>query len=198
MPSERFHKLKQVKKRTFLRMAYKEFALHSYEGASISRLVSDLKMAKGSIYHYFDDKEDMCNYLIEHAFDQLQLVLSKSCSLPESSLEFDSWYRKFLLVYVKFLCALPSYAFLMRRHKIDHPNHSNDNEELIIDMINQSAHGSVSNERLFFLRYLPLLIFDYLLKSEQIDMKEIIKSGNVINVSSDKLLYLCEAFLTRE
>ena len=65
-------------------------------------------------------------------------------------------------------------------------------------MIRQSANGTLSKERFYLLRSLPLLIFDYLLESEQLDMKEIIETGNSIDASSDKLLYLCEAFLNRD
>lgn len=198
MPSERFHKLKQVKKRTFLKKAYKEFALHSYEGASITRLVSDLKMAKGSIYQYFEDKEDMYNYLVEHAHNRLYQILTKACPLPSSSTDFDSWYRNYLLVYLKFLCAIPSYAFLIIRYKTDFSESNNEYEKLIAQMITQSANSELSKEKQYFLGSLPLITFNYLLESEQVDIKEIIESGNSLEIPSDKLLYLCEAFLNND
>lgn len=198
MPSQRFHKLNPIKKRTFLRMAYKEFAVHSYEGASITQLVSDLKMAKGSIYHYFEDKKDMYNYLVEHAYGQLHLILTKACPLPESSQKFDSWYKNYLLVYIKFLCSIPTYAFLFIRNKADFSEDERANESLIIGFIPQSSNNTLSKEREYFFRSLPLLIFNYILESEQIDKKEIIESGNTINISSDKLLYLCDAFLYKK
>ncbi len=196
MPSERFHKLKQVKKRTFLKMAYKEFALHSYEGASITRLVADLKMAKGSIYQYFNDKEDLYNYLVEHAYSQLHTLLTKACPLPKVSNEFDTWYKNYLLVYTKFFCAFPSYALLIKRNKTDYPNA--EYAKLVTQMITQSANGMLSKERLYFLCLLPQIIFTFILKSEKIDMFEIINSDKGLDISSDKLLYLCEAFLNKD
>ncbi len=194
MPSERFLKLKQVKKRTFLKMAYKEFALHSYEGASITRLVSDLKMAKGSVYQYFDNKEDMYLYLVEHAYSQLNTLLTKACPPANSSKEFDAWYKNYLLVYTKFFCAIPSYAFLIIRNKIELVGKGSSNKKLITQMIVDSSNNTLSKETIYFLDTLPITVFNYIVALEKVDIKELVETGNSLDISSDKLLYLCEAF----
>lgn len=195
MPSQRFHNLKRVKKRTFLKMAYKEFSLHSYEGASITRLVSDLKMSKGSIYQYFDNKDDLYNYLVEHAYSQLYLVLSKACPIPNSLSDFDSWYKNYLLVYLKFLCAIPSYAYLMIRNKVEFSKEGRTEKAKISNMIEQASIDILSREKACYLSVLPILIFKFLLESEQVEVNEMIESGRSLDISSDKLLYLCESFL---
>lgn len=198
MPSPRFHNLKPVKKRTFLKMAYREFALHSYEGASITRLVSDLKMAKGSIYQYFEDKDDMYHYLVNHAFDQLHTVLNKACPLPNSSTSFDSWYHNYLMVYIKFLCTIPTYAFLFVRHRTDFSDKKVVSDIQIDELIIKASNGSLKDEKEYFLGSLPILIFKYILNTERVDPKEIIESGDKLDISSNKLLYLCEAFLNND
>jgi len=199
MPSERFLQLKQVKKQTFLRMAYKEFALHSYEGASITRLVSDLKMAKGSIYQYFVDKEDMYNYLVQHAYDQMQQIVKKACPLP-SSAAFDVWYKNYLLVQLKFLFTLPSYAFLLVRNKTDSignfPNNLDSQTKLLIKSADLTGKV-LSNERIYYLQSLPLFIFNFFIESKKLSIKEIIDSNKSIEIAPDKLLYLCDAFLIK-
>lgn len=195
MPSQRFHNLKRVKKRTFLKMAYKEFSLHSYEGASITRLVSDLKMSKGSIYQYFDDKDDLYNYLVEHAYSQLYLVLSKACPIFNSLSDFDSWHKNYLLVYLKFLCAIPSYAYLMIRNKVEFSKEGSTEKAKIFNMIEQASIDILSREKAYYLSVLPILIFKFLLESEQVEVNEMIESGRSLDISSDKLLYLCESFL---
>lgn len=198
MPSQRFHNLKQVKKRTFLKMAYREFALHSYEGASITRLVLDLKMAKGSIYQYFDDKDDMYHYLVDHAFGQLHTVLNKASPLPNSSTSFDSWFLNYLLVYIKFLCAIPTYAFLFIRYRTDFFDKRVATELQIDQLISKATKNNLKDEKEYFLGSLPILIFKYILRSEQINPKEIIESGDKLDISNNKLLYLCEAFLNKK
>lgn len=198
MPSQRFHNLKQVKKRDFLKMAYKEFSLHSYEGASITRLVSDLKMAKGSIYQYFKDKDDLYNYLVEHAYSQLYLVLSKACPTSNSPTDFDYWYKNYLLVYIKFLCAIPSYAYLMIRNKVEFSETGEAEESAISNMIKQSSNDSLPKKKAYYLSSLPILIFKFLLETERVEINKMIESGVSLDISSDKLLYLCEAFLERD
>lgn len=198
MPSQRFHNLKQVKKRTFLKMAYKEFSMHSYEGASITRLVSDLKMAKGSIYQYFDDKDALYNYLVKHAYSQLHLVLSKACPVSNTSLNFDTWYKNYLLVCTKFLCAIPSFAYLMIRNNIDFFKLDNAEQVKFSNMIEQSSDKPLSKEEVYYLRTLPFVIFKFLLESEQIQINEILESESSLDISSDKLLYLCEGFLNNK
>ena len=198
MPSQRFHNLKQVKKRTFLKMAYKEFALHSYEGASITRLVSELKMAKGSIYQYFEDKDDLYNYLVEHAYSQLFMVLSKASPASKSSVDFDNWYKNYLLVYLKFLCAIPSYAYLMIRNSTEFSNAESAEKAKISNMIEQSSVDALSKEKVYYLNVLPFLLFKFLQEAEQVDINEMIESGRSLDIPSDKLLYLCEAFLNNK
>lgn len=195
MPSERFHNLKQVKKRTFLKMAYKEFSMHPYEGASITRLVSDLKMAKGSIYQYFEDKDDLYYFLVKHAYRQLYLVLSKACPIVKSSVDFDSWYKNYLLVYMKFLCAMPSHAYLMIRNEVESFSKSTTDELDIKKMIEQSSAVTLPKEKVYYLSTLPFLLFRFLIETEGIEVNKMLESGGSLDIQSDKLLYLCEAFL---
>lgn len=198
MPSDRFNKLKTVKKGNFLKKAYKEFSLHSYEGASITQLVSDLKMAKGSIYQYFENKEDLYNYLVDHAYSQLHVVLEKACPISSSNEGLDLWYKNYLLVHLKFLCAIPSYALLLIRYKTEFSKRRISEELKIVNMIRQSSREPLAEERVYQLSALPLLVFKYLVEAEQIEVDKIIESGGSIDISSDKLLYLCEAFLNND
>jgi len=198
MPSERFHNLKQVKKRTFLKMAYREFALHSYEGASITRLVADLKMSKGSIYQYFEDKEDLYNYLVAHAEKHLFDVIEKTCPLPKRGDCFDKWLERIILIQVKFLLAMPSYALLFIKHNAEFSKI----ESLAfikekIERANKITRRNLSSENIYRLQNLPLLIFNFVIASKKINLFESISSDSNIELPTNKLLYLCEAFLQK-
>lgn len=43
-----------------------EFALHEYQTASLSRIVSKLNLAKGSFYRYFENKQSLYFFLLDH------------------------------------------------------------------------------------------------------------------------------------
>ena len=198
MPSERFHNLKPIKKRNFLKMAYREFALHSYEGASITRLVFDLKMAKGSVYQYFIDKHDLYQYLIEHAENQFEELIAKTCPVPKENSSFNDWLTKVTLIQVKFLLAFPSYARLFIRQRADF------NEPELVWFMHKNLKEAELNckmnmidEHKYQLVQIPFLLFNFIINSEEIDLNQIINSDSSIEVATDKLLYLCEAFLQK-
>jgi AcrR family transcriptional regulator len=67
MPKPTFGNLAEEKRERFLAVAHREFALHDYEQASISRIVAELGIAKGSVYQYFEDKRDLYYFLLDRA-----------------------------------------------------------------------------------------------------------------------------------
>lgn len=67
MPSSTFVNLPAEKREKLMNKFYDEFSKNSYREASISKIVADLKIAKGSIYKYFENKQDLYFYLIECA-----------------------------------------------------------------------------------------------------------------------------------
>lgn len=65
MPSTTFTKLPAAKRDKFIRVAMEEFASAGYEKASVTQIVKKLKIAKGSVYQYFENKKELYFYLIE-------------------------------------------------------------------------------------------------------------------------------------
>ncbi|MCF6361648.1 MAG: TetR/AcrR family transcriptional regulator [Cyclobacteriaceae bacterium] len=179
-------------------MAYKEFALHSYEGASITRLVGELKMAKGSIYQYFEDKEDLYNYLVENAQNKLLEVINKTSPPPTYDDPFNKWLERFVIIQAKFFLAIPSYALLISRYQSDFKE--KDPLVLIKTKIKDASEltgKKISIEDNYLLQHLPLQIFNFIIHSEKIELDEIINSNSSIEIPNNKLLYLCEAFLRK-
>lgn len=65
MPKQTFLKLKEEKKTLITNAFLTEFSLKTFDEASISTVVKQLGIAKGSVYQYFDNKMDLYLYLIE-------------------------------------------------------------------------------------------------------------------------------------
>lgn len=199
MPSERFHQLKPVKKKNFLKKAYEEFSLHAYEGASITNLVAELKMAKGSVYQYFDNKEDLYLFLISHARMQIQLVLEQACPLPKKEGDFSMWYQSFLVIQLKFFLSLPSYGLLLLRNKTDRLGivslKADDPQPTYLMRAATRAGEKLSGQNIYQLTSLPLMVFEFLLKDQPIEFEELITKNKKVEISSEKLLNLCDAFL---
>ncbi|MCR9172445.1 MAG: TetR/AcrR family transcriptional regulator [bacterium] len=77
MAKKTFLNLPKERQKTFLDRAYREFTLNSYDDASISAILKDLGMAKGSFYQYFDNKRALFDYLTEQVYaTKVQYILS--------------------------------------------------------------------------------------------------------------------------
>jgi AcrR family transcriptional regulator len=64
MPKETFFNLPAEKRQRIIDLALAEFAQNDYDTASISRIVAQAGIAKGSFYQYFENKADLYNYLL--------------------------------------------------------------------------------------------------------------------------------------
>lgn len=77
LPTETFFNLPAEKRSAFLDAAIAEFAHNNYNDASISRIVRQVGIAKGSFYQYFSDKRDLYLYLIDLVSQEKMKVLAQ-------------------------------------------------------------------------------------------------------------------------
>lgn len=70
MPKPTFFNLAEKKRQNITNLAIAEFASADYDNASISNIVKQAKIAKGSFYQYFEDKKDLYLYLVDSATAQ--------------------------------------------------------------------------------------------------------------------------------
>ena len=72
MPTKRFYRLVEEKKRQIREAAVKEFCRVSFEKVSINKIVQNAGISRGSFYTYFMDKEDVLSYIFEDLILQIQ------------------------------------------------------------------------------------------------------------------------------
>ena len=65
MPKSTFYNLNEEKREKIEKALKKEFTKHTFEKASISNIIEEAKIPRGSFYQYFEDKEDALKYIIE-------------------------------------------------------------------------------------------------------------------------------------
>lgn len=88
MPSSTFLNLSEQKRTRIINNCYEEFTKYNYHDASISRIVKDIGIAKGSIYKYFKNKKELYFYLIEQASNRKLSYLNHHFQ-PKSDDFFD-------------------------------------------------------------------------------------------------------------
>lgn len=87
MPKQTFFALPDEKRSRILDVAIEEFAAKPYDVASISNIVRSSDIAKGSFYQYFNNKQDLYQYLIEYGnIKKLELVKTLPAPDPDSDL----------------------------------------------------------------------------------------------------------------
>lgn len=111
MPKPTFHKLSAEKRARFIDAAIDEFAAHPYDQASISRVVARLEIAKGSVYQYFDNKQELFLYLVDEG------ARRKRAALGVIPAGLDFWDRLAALYCagLDFQAAEPRWARLLER-----------------------------------------------------------------------------------
>ena len=101
MPTQLFFKLNEEKQKKILDIATKEFVEHGYELASTNRIIKSVNIAKGSLFKYFNNKEELYLDIIDISINNMIKDTSKEyADLPNdlfdmilkySEIEFN-WY----------------------------------------------------------------------------------------------------------
>jgi TetR/AcrR family transcriptional regulator len=109
MPKQTFFNLPEDKRNAILDLAIEEFAENDYKNASISRIVAQAGIAKGSFYQYFEDKQDLYLYLIDlSAQEKTRLFAEKQP--PEAGMDVFSYIRWLLRTGLDFEFSNPRLA----------------------------------------------------------------------------------------
>lgn len=67
MPKDTFLNLPEEKRQMLIQLSMREFAEKPYALASVTNIVHQAGIAKGSVYQYFEDKRDLYFYLVDLA-----------------------------------------------------------------------------------------------------------------------------------
>jgi AcrR family transcriptional regulator len=79
MARSRFHKLPLPQQDAILGAALREFAANGFGDASLNRIIDAAGISKGSMYYYFDGKEDLYAHVIR---DQLERLVERAGPFP--------------------------------------------------------------------------------------------------------------------
>lgn len=77
---ETFHKISEEKQQKILDAALNEFAQYGYSEANINKIAERADISVGSIYKYFNDKQNLYLMIVNYSVDTLREVLSQIIS----------------------------------------------------------------------------------------------------------------------
>ena len=90
MPTRRFDNLDPFKRTVILTAAAEEFAAHGFEAASMNRIIESAGTSKGSMYYYFEDKEDLYATVVR---DTVTRFLAY-CGMPKPVTDADGYWAE--------------------------------------------------------------------------------------------------------
>lgn len=114
MPNQTFFNLPEKKRQKITELAIAEFANADYDNASISNIVKQAKIAKGSFYQYFEDKTDLYLYLIEAASQQRIDFIQESRERKQFT-DFFAELRWLFVTSTKFSAQYPQLSQILNR-----------------------------------------------------------------------------------
>ena len=114
MPKPTFLNLPEEKRQAFLKIALAEFADNDYNSASVSKIVERAGIAKGSLYQYFEDKQDLFLYLLEIS-NQEMLQAIRQLPPPDPNAGFFETLRWQMSITVRTAVQYPVQSQLARR-----------------------------------------------------------------------------------
>ena len=120
MPKETFLNLKADKRRLFIDVALREFGVHDYKRASLSRIVETLGIAKGSVYQYFADKRDLYLYLLDVAANEKLSYLQEA--QPADGGDVFSTLAGFIRAGTNFDFRYPEFSLIMNNAMKEKPS----------------------------------------------------------------------------
>jgi AcrR family transcriptional regulator len=114
MPTQTFWSLPSKKRAKLQEIALEEFANNDFSVASVSRVVAKAGIAKGSLYQYFTDKEELFLYLVELAQQTLFASMQED-PLANADADFYEVLRWQMSATVRAATRYPLHSKLLRR-----------------------------------------------------------------------------------
>ena len=109
MPRETFFNLPEEKQALILEVALDEFASHSFDQASVNRIVARSGIAKGSFYQYFENKKDLYLYLLQR-IGEAKLAYLAPVMGDAGQRDFFTLLRDLYVAGIRFAVDHPRYA----------------------------------------------------------------------------------------
>ena len=110
MPTQTFFNLAKDKQDRIMDAVLDELALNAYEHFNISNVIRNTRIARGSFYQYFKDKDDIYNYFFAYITEKKMAYYGSLFSLDENI----PFQKRLKLIYEKGLAFACDHPKLLR------------------------------------------------------------------------------------
>jgi len=124
--NEIFTSVNPEKKQRVINAALKEFAVHDYKSASTNRIVESAGIGKGMLFHYFNSKLELYEFLVEYCIELIEKHLEEIEQMPYDG-DYIERYRAGSQIKLKAYLESP-YAFDFLSNLYLHPDETPESE----------------------------------------------------------------------
>ncbi len=116
--NEKFFNLKKEKQDRIINAVLKVIALHGYEHASTEDIVREAGISKGLLFHYFESKKGMLEFVYEYSTRYALLELKSA--IREPSGDFFELEKQVLEAELQLMQQYPFILLFLERLALDH------------------------------------------------------------------------------
>ena len=107
--NEKFFDLKKEKQDRMINAALKAFAINGYKRASTDEIVKDAGISKGLLFHYFDTKLGLYEFVYDYSVRYI--VMEMSAAISQKETDFYSLYEQKEMCKIQ---ALKNYPYMQQ------------------------------------------------------------------------------------
>lgn len=124
MPTKTFHALREEKKNAIFQAALNEFANHGYPVASTNKICKVAGISKGSMFQYFENKEDLFLFVVRQALQDIINMYRKENIIYKDTMDLKDIFISSCLQMIRFYEKLPKHyrLYLRINYEIDIPD----------------------------------------------------------------------------
>ncbi len=123
--NEKFFDLKKEKQDRMINAALKAFAINGYKRASTDEIVKDAGISKGLLFHYFDTKLGLYEFVYDYSVRYISMEMSAAISQKET--DFFALYEQKEMCKIQ---ALKNYPYMQQM--INRSMQENDSEAISV------------------------------------------------------------------
>jgi AcrR family transcriptional regulator len=204
-----FQNLTADKQEDVVRESLREFALHGYEVASLSNVITRLGLAKGSFYRYFESKKALYLFLLERC---TALRLQFDSEHVDSTLDdLSGLLMEHFGAKIKFDKQFPLhsaflYSVLQETNNDELKDIHLENKQEILQVTQKVIAGLAKNKAFrkgvdisvlsFMISDMQVMILNYVQLKYQIDFRENIRNGKPLySLPEREMLSIAKAFV---
>ncbi len=105
------------------RIALEEFADYGFSQASTNRICKEAKISKGSMFQYFENKDDLFIYVVRKALKEITRMYKRENIVYNDSMELKEIFISACQQMIRFYETLPKHYHLYLRvnYEVDYP-----------------------------------------------------------------------------